>query len=400
MSRSLVFRRSGRNHNALAALAAALESSGGLGDLTVSVVDSLDAVPDDLAVLAYSFLTPDLERVRDEVVELRRLRGQGVVLVAGGAHASADPGGTLALGFDAVFVGEGERSFPAFIQRMLESGEVVRGRIDPGPPIDLDDFDWDDARRGNFPFAEITRGCPHGCAFCQVPVLFGRRMRHRSPAAIARGVARSAGAGHRRFRYLSSDAFAYRGAARDVEKSLTALLDASEAAGARQQLLGNFPAEVRPDRVTPELLALVRARCFNRTLVIGAQSGSDRVLELMHRGHDVETSRLAIALTVEAGLVPHVDILLCFPGEDASEQGATLDLADWCIAVGARVHAHSYIPLPGTPSWPAPPEALTPSTRSRLKGLEQRGALDGYWEQHIGMARKILLWRRRGWIQV
>jgi len=51
-------------------------------------------------------------------------------------------------------------------------------------------------------------------------------------------------------------------------------------------------------------------------------------------------------------------------------------------------------------AWPAPPEPLTEATRRRLKELEGAGGLDGFWEQHIGLGRKILLWRRRGWIQV
>jgi B12-binding domain/radical SAM domain protein len=400
MSRRLLLRRLGRNHNALAALGSALEQSGVARTLRVEIVDDVDSVDAEVALLAYSFLTTELERVRDEVGALRRQHGPDLLLVAGGAHASADPHGTLRAGFDAVFEGEGERSFPGYVRDLVEGCAPARGRIESGPAIDLDAHDWDDAARELFPFAEITRGCPYACAFCQVPAQFGRRMRHRSPQAVARGVRRSAAAGHRRFRYLSSDAFAYRGAGRDVEASLAALLDAAEAAGAHQQLIGNFPAEVRPDRVTPELLALVRARCFNRTLVIGAQSGSDRVLALMHRGHDVETSRRAVALTLEAGLVPHVDVLLGFPGERDDEQLASLELAAAFIAAGARVHAHFYLPLPGTPAWPAPPEPLTDAARRRLKELEGAGGLDGFWEQHIGLGRKILLWRRRGWILV
>src|SRR5258708_20478111 len=52
-----------------------------------------------------------LERDRDRVV-----------FVAGGPHASGDAAGTLAMGFDVVFIGEGERSFTEFLHRLAEPG--------------------------------------------------------------------------------------------------------------------------------------------------------------------------------------------------------------------------------------------------------------------------------------
>jgi radical SAM superfamily enzyme YgiQ (UPF0313 family) len=172
-------------------------------------------------------------------------------------------------------------------------------------------------------------------------------------------------------------------------------------AGAAQQLLGCFPSEVRPDRVSEKLLAVVREHCFNRTIVVGAQSGSDRVLRLMGRGHGVDAAKRAVALIAGAGMRPHVDILLCFPGESGDEQQQSLDLADWCIKIArARVHAHVYLPLPASPAWPTPPEKLERQSAQRLRSLTQSGALDGFWQQHIGMGRQIARWREQGLILV
>jgi len=391
MSGVILFRRSRLNHNSFASIVGALVRAGLPAGFRIILQNHTRTVPKNTRIIAYSFSTPELAQVASEVESLRK-RAAGVLLVAGGPHASADPQGSLQAGFDHVFVGEGEVTFPEFV-RAAAGG-------DPGPPIrragaliDLDETLHVAPEYGLFPFVEISRGCNHSCAFCQVSRLFPGRMRHRSPETVARGVELAIKAGFKRIRYLTPDAFAY--------GDLPALLDAVESAGASQQMLGSFPSEVRPDRVNADLLGLVRQRCFNRTLVLGAQSGSDRVLKLMRRGHTVEQARAAVIRTVEAGLTPHVDILFGFPGEQPQERRATLDLAAWCLEeTNARLHSHVYLPLPGTAAWPAPPEPLEHFAVRALRKMASSGRLDGDWETQAACGKEILRWREEGKILV
>jgi radical SAM superfamily enzyme YgiQ (UPF0313 family) len=135
--------------------------------------------------------------------------------------------------------------------------------------------------------------------------------------------------------------------------------------------------------------------------VLGAQSGSDRVLKLMRRGHTVEQARAAVALTAEAGLTPHVDILFGFPGEQPEERRATLDLAAGFLNdTSARLHVHAYLPLPGTSAWPAPPEPLESFVVRALKKMESSGRLDGDWETQAACGKEILRWRDAGKILI
>jgi B12-binding domain/radical SAM domain protein len=391
MSGVILFRRSRLNHNSFASIVGALVHTGLPEGFRIILQNHIRTLPRNTRIIAYSFSTPELGGVISEVKSLRE-RAAGALLAAGGPHPSADPEGTLQAGFDFVFVGEGENTFPEFVLAAAEG--------DPGPPIrragapiDLNDTLHVTPEYGLFPFVEISRGCNHSCAFCQVSHLFPGPMRHRSPGTIARGVELAIRAGFKRFRYLTPDAFAY--------SDLPALLDAVEKAGASQQMLGSFPSEVRPDRVDAGLLGLVKERCLNRTLVLGAQSGSDRVLKLMRRGHTVEQARRAVAKTAEAGLTPHVDILLGFPGEQPDERRATLDLAAGLLEnTNARLHAHVYLPLPGTSAWPAPPEPLEPFVISTLREMQHSGRLDGYWEKQAACGRDILRWREEGKILV
>lgn len=401
MSGVILFRRTRLNRNSLASIVGALVRAGLPDGFRIVLQNHTRKVPQHTRVVAFSFCTPELEEVASEVRDLKE-RGGGTLMVAGGPHPSADPDGVLQTGFDFVFVGEGEATFPGFVQA------VAQGQ-GPGPPVlragaavDLDELLHATPAYGLFPFAEISRGCNHACAFCQVPQLFPGRMRHRSPETIGRGVALVIEAGFHRIRYLTPDAFAYAGGGlKRGAQAIAALLAATERAGASQQMLGCFPSEVRPDRVTAGLLRLVRERCLNRTLVLGAQSGSDRVLGLMRRGHTVSQSRTAIVKTAAAGLTPHVDLLFGFPGEQPEERRATLDLAAWCLQdSNARLHVHVYLPLPGTPAWPAPPEPLERGIVSALREMQYSGRLDGDWEKQAVCGRKILKWRKEGKIKV
>jgi B12-binding domain/radical SAM domain protein len=335
------------------------------------------------------------------VAAIRSAHRDRLLLIAGGPHASADPQGTLALGFDVAFVGEGERSLAAFVRALASGGGGPACIRDPGPPLDLDEQWHVDPRLQLYPFAEISRGCPHACAFCQVPAMFGRRMRHRSPAVVGQGLEQAVRAGFRRFRFLTPDAFAYRGGGGSPRQALGQLLQEGRRAGANEMMLGTFPSEVRPDRVREGLLQLVDERCTNRTLVIGAQSGSDRVLGLMHRGHTVEDSRRAVAATAAIGLKPHVDVLFGFPGETAEERLQTLAFAGWCVeSARARIHAHVFMPLPGTPAWPKAPEKLEPGLIADLRRLQEAKVLDGDWVRQEMHGRRILRWRDEGRIRV
>ena len=334
----------------------------------------------------YSFMTPDLPVVWAEIAALRP-RLPGVRWLAGGPHPTADPEGTLAMGFDHVVVGEAERVLGPFLQE--GDGPSVIRDPDGGPP-DLDPYP---ARVVGRPGpVEITRGCRGGCRFCSVG---RRRVRHRGLPAVVAAARALVAEGRRVIRFVTPDALAYGGSLAAVAELLSAL----RGVGA-EPVLGAFPSEVRPERVTPEAVALLRTHCHNRTLVIGGQSGSDRVLRFLGRGHTVADVVQAAAHARKGGLRPHVDLIFGIPGETPEEQAATVELARLLQRDhGARIHAHYFHPLPGTPLWGSDPEPLEPETRAFLKRAERAGTLDGDWRAQIAFAKDLREWAERGWIR-
>ena len=101
-----------------------------------------------------------------------------------------------------------------------------------------------------------------------------------------------------------------------------------------------------------------------------------------------------MALCGEHGFVPHVDFLLGLPGEEPQDVEATLQLMDRLVERGAKVHGHTFLPLPGTPFRKAAAGALTPAVRARLRNLASKGKLYGQWEQQEVTAQELVRGRK------
>lgn len=400
----LIFRKTRGNRFSLPPLLGVLEKEGLSRELSILIASS----PDDLparplreGLIAFSFMTPQLMQVWEEVERIRQEEGQGILLLAGGAHPTGDPEGTLRLGFDYVFHGEGERILPDFLRRWLE-GRPPAERIQRGGPVpSLDPYPPHAPERRLFSPIEITRGCLNRCNFCQTPRIFHPPLRHRSPERIAAYLRRSFPFGYRRSVFISPNAFGY--GAEDGQgpnlSAIEALLKSCREAGMKGVHFGCYPSEVRPDWVTPEVLSLVKRYGDNRTIVLGAQSGSDSLLNRMARGHTAAQALAAARMIRQAGFRPHVDFLFAFPGETLGDRRLSLGLMEKLIREeGAKIHVHSFMPLPGTPFFEMDPSPLDEDTRSALEGWERKNRLDGWWKEQEAIGRRILSWRDQGWM--
>lgn len=356
-------------------------------------------------LVGWSFYSPDFAQLRDELRQVRgRVDGEHIWHVAGGVHASAEPEGTLRAGFDLAAVGEGEQLIQDLVLALADGAPLAdvggiasladgalrkNGRADR---VVLDDYPPFGPEHGRFGPIEITRGCIYACRFCQTPYFAGANFRHRSVENVREWARYLVKRGFRDYRFLTPTSMSY--GTQTPEPDLGAI--EALLAGVREDIgpdrklwFGTFPSEVRPEHVSPEGLRLLKRYVTNRSLIVGGQSGSDRVLEHSARGHGSEIVERAVALCLEHGFVPHVDYLFGMPGETPEDVDATLAQMDRLVEAGAKVHGHTFMPLPGTPFRRAAPGALTPEVRLRLKNLASQGSLYGQWEQQEQTAREI-----------
>jgi B12-binding domain/radical SAM domain protein len=280
-----------------------------------------------------------------------------------------------------VVVGEGEETLPELVRVLEEGGDVSgvkgiaykdNGKVVFTPKRDEVDLDqYAPFKPPLFGPIEITRGCPWNCAYCQTPRLFGHHMRHRSVEAICK---------YDKYyedkRLVSPNAFAYGsdGITPDeaaVERLLRSL--------SGNIYFGTFPSEVRPEFVTPKMLELVNTHCANKELHLGGQSGSDRMLKAIHRGHTSAQVLEAVGLTHDAGLRPVVDFIFGLPGEREDDQRLTVDCIKAIIKEGGKVRAHYFMPLPGTELADNKPEIISLEIDRLLGKLALGGRLTGSW---------------------
>ncbi len=163
----------------------------------------------------------------------------------------------------------------------------------------------------------------------------------------------------------------------------------SRVAGKEYTYLGSFPSEVRPDSISPEALALIREFAANDNILIGAQSGSDRMLGICHRGHTVDDVYRAVELTTRSGLIANLDFIFGMPGETAADAEKTLKVIRELAQMGARIHSHTFMPLAGTPWADEPAGTLDDRTKSLLESLTGKGQHFGQWRSQGTMARII-----------
>ncbi|MFW9879468.1 MAG: radical SAM protein, partial [Candidatus Thorarchaeota archaeon] len=153
--------------------------------------------------------------------------------------------------------------------------------------------------------------------------------------------------------------------------------------------LGTFPSEVRPEHVNQDALNLVLNHCNNDNITIGAQSGSQKILDLCHRGHSVEDIYKAVELTLRNNLKINVDFIFGLPGEKNEDIKLTVKMMKELSEKGARIHAHSFIPLPQTPFSEEHVKKVSKIYKKEIINLISKGEAFGNWREQEKLAMKI-----------
>ena len=179
-----------------------------------------------------------------------------------------------------------------------------------------------------------SRGCSFRCAWCSKPI-WGNQYLQRSPAAVGeemRYLKRTFGPDHV---WFADDIFGFRV---DWVREFAAVTAADDGAVP-------FTIQTRADLMSERMVQALRdAACVEAWL--GAESGSQRILDAMNKGTTVEEILTARARLNSAGIRVGFFIQLGYLGEELSDILATRELlaAAQPDDVGVSV---SY-PLPGT----------------------------------------------------
>ncbi len=287
---------------------------------------------------------------------------------------------------------------PQTLHRLPEMVRNAQRRRAPVIDIsfpEIEKFDHLPAPRAEGPtaFVSVMEGCSKYCTFCVVPYTRGEEVSRPFDDIIAE-VATLASQGVREVNLLGQNVNAYRGRMHDGEIADLALLIHYVAAidGIdRIRFTTSHPVEFSDSLIqafadVPELVS---------HLHLPVQSGSDRVLALMKRGHTILEYRSKIRRLRQArpDISLSSDFIVGFPGETEADFADTMALID---EIGFD-HSFSFIysARPGTPAASLPDDVPLEVKKTRLGQLQARIAANAaaISESMVGSVQRILVER-------
>ncbi|MGD9299326.1 MAG: tRNA (N6-isopentenyl adenosine(37)-C2)-methylthiotransferase MiaB [Thiohalocapsa sp.] len=219
-------------------------------------------------------------------------------------------------------------------------------------------------------FVSVMEGCSKYCTFCVVPYTRGEEISRPFDDVIAE-VASLAEQGVREVNLLGQNVNAYRGPMHDGEIADLALLIRYVAAVdgiERIRFTTSHPVEFSDSliecyRDVPELVSFLH---------LPVQSGSDRILAQMKRGHTALEYKEKIRRLKRArpGISISSDFIIGFPGETETDFAATMDLV---TDIGFdQSFSFIYSQRPGTPAAALPDDVPHAVKQARLARLQQQ----------------------------
>ena len=89
----------------------------------------------------------------------------------------------------------------------------------------------------------------------------------------------------------------------------------------------------------------------------------------------------AVSTTLAAGLIPQVDFIFGLPGETLDDMQCSIATIRELAAMGALIHAHTFMPLPQTGYAKEPAGRIHGRLRVIIKELIRKGSLHGIWHK-------------------
>jgi tRNA-2-methylthio-N6-dimethylallyladenosine synthase len=286
------------------------------------------------------------------------------------------------------------------------SALIERARDGEKRVLDLDERgeqdSWDvspvERHSPHVAFIPIIEGCNKFCSFCIVPYSRGRE-RSRPASEIVAEVKKLQALGYKEIHLIGQNVNSYRPRVEDGLEGFAGatpfcrLLRAVAATGLpRIKFTTSFPRDFHPDIVSaieenPNLCDWVH---------LPVQSGSDRILKLMRRGHKrsdylaridrIKTSSRRLALTS--------DIIVGFPGETDEDFQQTVDLVKECEY--DSLYIFKYSRRAGTPA--AEFDDAVPETEKTARFIElekaHRVAQEKIYSSYIGRTLSVLAERQ------
>jgi tRNA-2-methylthio-N6-dimethylallyladenosine synthase len=282
---------------------------------------------------------------------------------------------------------------PSLIERLLGGEKLV---LDLGERAEGESWDVSPVERHstNVAFVPIIEGCNKFCSFCIVPYSRGRE-KSRSMTEIVNEVRGLRERGYKEIHLIGQNVNSYRPRTEEEPKSPGAtpfcqlLRVVAETGMERIKFMTSFPRDFHPDIVS----AMEEYPNLCDWIHLPVQSGSDRILKAMRRGHkaadylrsvnSIKKSKRRLSLTS--------DIIVGFPGETEEDFKETINLIEQCEYDGLFIFKYSK--RPGTPAAKLDDDVSPADKKARFLTLENRQheIQERIYKSYIGRSVSVLV---------
>ncbi|MFA6203976.1 MAG: tRNA (N6-isopentenyl adenosine(37)-C2)-methylthiotransferase MiaB [Gallionella sp.] len=328
----------------------------------------------------------DLGRVRP-----LKLANPNLVIGVGGCVASQEGDVIIkrAPYVDVVFGPQTLHRLPELIKARRDSG---RAQVDISFP-EIEKFDHlpTPVTTSASAFVSIMEGCSKYCTFCVVPYTRGEEV-SRPLSDVMKDIEELTAQGVKEVTLIGQNVNAYAGLTEDDDTVDFAYLIQAIAALpeiARIRYSTSHPRDMSQRLIdvyatTPKLVS---------HLHLPVQSGSDRVLAAMKRGHTVLEYKSVIrrVRALRPDLCVTSDFIVGFPGETEADFEATLKLIE---DIGFdNSFSYLYSPRPGTPAAEMHDDTPLEVKSARLKRLQDKlsSLEDGVGQAMLGSVQRVLV---------
>lgn len=261
------------------------------------------------------------------------------------------------------------------------------------------DYDWSVSETQRYSkyvaFVPIIEGCNKFCTYCIVPFSRGRE-KSLVASEIIRHVLELRRQGIKEVHLIGQNVNSYRPKSDSGLEGFSGatpfsrLLRAVAATGMeRVKFTTSFPRDFHPD--------IIEAINENENLCnwvhLPVQSGSDKVLKAMRRGHTIDSYKKKIDAIKASprNLSLTTDIIVGFPGETEEDFQETIELFEYCQYDSAYIFKYSV--RPGTPSASMEDDVSSAEKTERFLRLEelQIGIQENILKAYKGKVLEVLV---------
>ncbi len=306
----------------------------------------------DIDVEQYSCLCvssmtgPDLKSAK-AISQFFKSNDPAIPVIWGGHHASAAPEQTIRERYiDTIIVGEGEKALITALKDLQEGklkeiyhqDQIDMEELDI-PAYDLIEVEKYLDNKDGWSY-EPSRGCPHRCRFCYVYYFHDRKWRSKSADKVVEEIKYLVKHYNmKKLKIIGDNFFVNKNFALEICRRIT-------------PLKLSWSSTIRIDyicRYTDEELKIIKdSGCW--MLQMGAESGSQEILEYIQKDITAEQSKIAIKKCADQGILPLVSLIIGLPGEKKEQVLETLNLYDELTELGGEMNGvFIYRPYPGTP---------------------------------------------------